>query len=383
MADFLSDDDKWNALIQCDIRSDIRSGIRSDDMFFYGVLTTGIYCRPGCSSRLPNRKNVRFFNSCDEAEKAGFRPCKRCHPDDKERRDLKTPAVLNACRMIEDADNPLSLEEIAEKAGFNACYFHRIFKRIVGVTPKQYAMEVRLKKTRSCLQSEQTVTEAIYNSGFESSSRFYEKSTAVLGMSPSAYKNGAPDIEIQHAVVKSYIGWVLVAMTEKGICSVTLGDSPEKLKEDLYQSFPKAKFKEPGQNFEAVLAKILALISAPNSSSIELPLDIRGTAFQRRVWDALQQIAPGSTASYAEIAASIGQPSAARAVARACAANPVAVIVPCHRVIRRDGKISGYRWGIERKRNILERESKMSAGSDARPQRELGSSIKIRNKTGD
>ncbi len=368
MTVFLSDNDKWNALVQ--------RNIRSDDAFFYGVLTTGVYCRPVCSSRLPNRRNVRFFSTCEEAEKAGFRPCKRCHPNDKERQDPKTLAVLNACRMIEDADNPLNLEEIAEKAGFNAYYFHRIFKRIVGVTPKQYAMEIRLKKTRACLQSGQTVTEAIYNSGFESSSRFYEKSTAVLGMTPSAYKNGAPDIQIQHAVVQSYIGWVLVAMTEKGICSVTLGDSPEKLIEDLYQSFPKAKFKEPDQNFEAVLAKVLTLITAPYSRSFELPLDIRGTAFQRRVWDALQQIAPGSTASYAEIAASIGQPSAARAVAHACAANPVALVIPCHRVIRRNGKLSGYRWGVERKRNLLERESKMTAGTDARSQRGLSSSKK-------
>lgn len=350
MISFLSDDDKWNAVVQ--------RNIRPNDVFFYGVLTTGVYCRPVCSSRLPNRKNVRFFSACEEAEKAGFRPCKRCRPNDKDRQDSQTLAVLNACRIIEEADNPLNLEEIAEKAGFNAYYFHRIFKRIVGVTPKQYAMEVRLKKTRACLQSGQTVTEAIYNSGFESSSRFYEKSTAALGMSPSAYKNGAPDIQIQHAVVQSYIGWVLVAMTEKGICSVTLGDSPEKLKEDLYQSFPKAKFKNPDQNFETVLEKVLALISAPHSRSVELPLDIRGTAFQRRVWDALQEIAPGSTASYAEIATCIGEPSAARAVARACAANPVALVIPCHRVIRSNGKLSGYRWGVERKRNLLERESK-------------------------
>lgn len=369
MENFLSDNDKWNLLFQRDIRSDIRS----DYAFFYGVLTTGVYCRPACSSRLPNRKNVRFFSTCEEAEKAGFRPCKRCHPDEKEKRDLRTLAVLNACRIIEDSDNPLNLEKIAEKAGFNPYYFHRIFKRIVGITPKQYAMEIRLKKTRDCLRSGQTVTDAIYNSGFESSSRFYEKSTAVLGMSPSAYKNGAPDIEIQHAVAQSDIGWVLVAMTEKGICSVTLGDSPEKLKEDLYQSFPKAKFKDPDRNFGAVLEKVLALISVSHSRSFELPLDIRGTAFQRRVWDALQEIAPGSTASYAEIAASIGEPSAARAVARACAANPVAVVIPCHRVIRRDGKLSGYRWGIERKRILLERESNMSAGTDARPQRGPGS----------
>jgi len=296
-----SDDDKWKALVQRDITS--------NGAFFYGVLTTGISCRPVCSSRLPNRKNVHFFSSCEEAEKAGFRPCKRCHPNDKDRQNLQTQAVLNACKIIEDADNPLRLEEIAEKVGFSPYHFHRIFKKIVGVTPKQYAMEIRLKKTRACLQKGQTVTEAIYNSGFESSSRFYEKSTAVLGMNPSVYKKGAPDIWIQHAVVPSYLGWVLVAMTEKGICSVTLGDTPEKLKKDLYWSFPKAKFKEPDQNFEAILADVLALITVPHSRSFELPLDVQGTAFQRRVWDALQEIAPGSTASYTDIATPLASES--------------------------------------------------------------------------
>ncbi len=215
------------------------------------------------------------------------------------------------------------------------------------------------------MQSRQTVTEAIYNSGFETSSRFYEKSTAALGMSPSAYKNGAPDINIQHAVVQSYIGWVLVAWTEKGVCAVTLGDTPEELKADLYRRFSKAKFMDPDADFKDILAKVLAIIEAPDSRSFELPLDIQGTAFQRSVWDALQKIAPGSTASYAEIATRIGKPSAARAVARACASNPVAVVIPCHRVVRRDGKLGGYRWGIERKRRLLSKENKLSDGAAA------------------
>jgi AraC family transcriptional regulator of adaptative response/methylated-DNA-[protein]-cysteine methyltransferase len=364
MAMFFADDDKWNALVQRDMQA--------NGGFYYGVLTTDVYCRPVCSSRLPNRGNVRFFDTWEEAEKAGFRPCKRCHPNDKYWQDSQTRAVLNACRIIEDAGTPPKLEEIADKAGLSAFHFHRLFKKITGITPKQYAMEIRLKRIRSCLQSRQTVTEAIYNSGFETSSRFYEKSTAALGMSPSAYKNGAPDINIRHAVVKSYLGWVLAAWTEKGICSVTLGDTPEKLKEDLYRRFPKAKFKDPDPNFEDILAKVLAAIEAPNSHSFELPLDIQGTAFQRSVWDVLKKIAPGSTASYAEIATRIGNPSASRAVARACAANPVAVVIPCHRVVRSNGELGGYRWGIERKRRLLARENKMSAGSAVRPDAPAG-----------
>lgn len=330
-------------------------------------MTTGVYCRPTCCSRLPNRRNVRFFNTWEEAEKAGFRPCKRCHPNDNDWQDSQTLAILNACKIIEEADTPPNLEEMADKVGLSPFHFHRLFKRIMGVTPKQYAMENRLKRTRAYLQSGQTVTEAMFNSGFASSSRFYEKSTAALGMRPAAYKNGAHDIHIQHTVVQSSLGWVLVAATEKGICSIALGDTPEKLKEDLYRCFPKTTFKDPDPNFEDIMAKVLAFLEAPHSRSFELPLDIQGTAFQRRVWEALQEIAPGSTASYAEIANRIGNSSAARAVAQACAANPVAVAIPCHRVVRSNGKPGGYRWGIERKRNLLARETKLSVEAAAQP----------------
>lgn len=354
MVTFFADDEKWNALVQRDMQS--------DGAFFYGVLTTGIYCRPICPSRLPNRKNVRFFSTREEAENGGFRPCKRCHPNNKDWQDSQTRVVINACRIIENADTLPKLEEIAEKAGLSSFHFHRIFKRIIGITPKQYAMEIRLKRIRSCLQSRQTITEAIYDSGFETSSRFYEKSTAVLGMSPAAYKNGAPDINIQYTVVQSFIGWVLVAWTEKGVCAVTLGDTPEELKEDLYRRFSKATFMDPDSNFKNIVVKVLSI---PDGRRFELPLDIQGTAFQRSVWDTLQKIAPGSTASYAEIATRIGKPSAARAVACACAANPVAVVIPCHRVVRSDGNLGGYRWGIERKRLLLAKENKLSDGAAA------------------
>jgi len=352
MKRFMNDDDKWRVLVERDNRA--------DGAFFYGVLTTGIYCRPNCSSRLPNRKNVRFFNTLKEAEIAGFRPCKRCHPRNKDVENHKTIAVLKACRIMDEADTPSNLEEIAQKVGFSPYYFHRVFKKIVGVTPKQYAMEIRLKKTRAGLKSGDSVTHAIYNSGFESSSRFYEKSNKTLGMNPSAFKKGAPNIEIQYSVVQYDLGWVLVAMTEKGICSVTLGDSPEKLRKILFKSFPNAIFKEPGQHFNDIMAKVLSQIDTPKRRRVELPLDIQGTAFQRSVWEALQKIAPGTMKSYAEIAASIGKPRAVRAVAGACSANPVAVVIPCHRVVRKNGALGGYRWGIERKRDLLVKEHKLS-----------------------
>ncbi len=346
----LTDDDKWRAMLRRDLPV--------NEVFFYAVLTTGVYCLPGCASRLPNRKNVSFFETSEEAEKAGFRPCKKCRPNDITSINPLKKAVLLACRIMEDSHNHLNFKDIAKQTGFSAYYLHRIFKKLTGVTPKEYAMEIRMGKTRSRLQDGQSVTEAIFDSGFESSSRFYEKSKEILGMTPSEYKKGAPSIEIKQAVFESFLGWVLVAMTEKGICSVTIGDTPEELRENLYRSFPKAVFREPDKCLEDMVARLMSLIKAPEANSPELPLDIQGTSFQCRVWKALKAISPGSTASYSEIAAQAGKPSAVRAVANACAANPVAIIIPCHRVVRSDGKLSGYRWGIERKRKLLELEEK-------------------------
>ena len=352
---FLTADDKWAQLVQRDRHT--------NGTFFYGVVTTGVYCRPTCSSRLPNRKNVRFFETWEEAEKAGYRPCKKCHPNEQDWQDSQTLAVLKACKMIKESDGPMNLGEMANRVGLSPFHFHRMFKRILGVTPKQYAVQNRLKRTRANLQKGQTVTEAIYNAGFSSSSRFYEKSSVNLGMRPSDYKNGAHDIPIRYTVVQSWLGWVLVAATGKGVCSIDLGDRPEKLKKDLFARFPKARFKKPDPNFAHMVAKVLAFLEAPHDNSLELPLDIQGTAFQHRVWEALKEIVPGSTASYAEIARRIGSPSAARAVARACAANPVAVAVPCHRVVRSNGRPGGYRWGTDRKRRLLEHEKELDAPS--------------------
>ena len=346
----LSDDDRWEALTK---RDSLACG-----EFVYGVLTTGVYCRPACSSRLPNRENVRFFKTSMEAEQAGFRPCKRCKPEAPNWKQPQTGAVLKACKMIAEADTPPSLSELAHVAGLSLFHFQRLFKKIVGVTPKQYAMEKRSNRIREHLRKGSTITEAMYDAGFASSSRFYEKATATLGMKPSIYKNGAQDIRIRFAIVPCFLGLVLVAATAQGICAIDFGDTPGALKEDLHRRFPKAEFQAPDPDFTAIVAKVLTFLEDPNRGRLDLPLDVQGTAFQRRVWLALQEIPPGDTVSYADIATRIEKPKAARAVAQACAANPIAVAIPCHRVVRGNGDLGGYRWGVERKRVLLGRERK-------------------------
>ncbi|RPI77230.1 MAG: bifunctional DNA-binding transcriptional regulator/O6-methylguanine-DNA methyltransferase Ada [Desulfobacteraceae bacterium] len=348
MKSFLSDDKRWRALVKRDPEA--------LGAFYYGVLTTGVYCRAGCRSRLPKQENVRFFNTCDQAQKAGFRPCRRCRPDIPVGNPLRVKAVLEACRFIEKAESPPSLQELADQAGLSRFYFQRLFKKIVGITPKQYALEKRSNRMREHLQKKKTVTEAVYQVGFASSSRFYEKAADILGMKPAAYQNGAPKQAIRFVVAPSRLGLVLVAATDKGICAIEFGHSPEALQEQLRRCFPKAEFQEPDPHFKAMIQQVLAFLESPRQERFDLPLDIQGTAFQRQVWLALQKIPSGSTASYKEIATRIGRPQAARAVAQACAANPVAVAIPCHRVVRRNGKLGGYRWGIERKRKLLSRE---------------------------
>jgi AraC family transcriptional regulator of adaptative response/methylated-DNA-[protein]-cysteine methyltransferase len=356
MKTFLSDDDRWEALVARDPLA--------GDRFVYGVLTTGVYCRPACASRLPNRENVRFFETGKDAEQAGFRPCKRCRPEALGWKQPQTSAVLKACRMIAEADAPLSLKELAHAVDMSPFHFQRLFKKIVGVTPKQYAIERRANLLRIHLKEDLTITDAMYHAGFGSSSRFYEKATATLGMKPSVYKNGAQDVRIRFAIVPCFLGLVLVAATPQGICAIDFGDTPETLTEDLHRRFPKAGLQDPDPDFTAMIARILTFLEGPHRGRLDLPLDVRGTAFQRRVWLALQEIPPGATVSYADIATRIGKPNAARAVAQACAANTIAVAIPCHRVVRGNGQLGGYRWGVERKRVLLDQESK-----DSRPVR--------------
>lgn len=349
MNSYSTEQARWEALVRRDLQA--------DGAYVYGVVTTGVYCRPACSSRQPNRENVRFFDTFEQAEEAGFRPCKRCDPRSPEGNEPHTEAIARACELIDEAEEPPTLAELASAVGLSPSYLHRLFKRMVGVTPKQYAMEKRLGDVRDRLQTNATVTEAIYESGFGSSSRFYEDITGKLGMKPSEYRSGGQGMRIHSAVAQSYLGWVQVATTAKGICAIDLADSPGDLRERLHARFPKARFVEDDPNFRVLVSQILAFLESPQDG-LDLPLDVQGTAFQRRVWLALREIPPGSTVSYGEIAARIGNPKAARAVAQACASNPVAVAIPCHRVVRSDGNLGGYRWGQERKSKLLEQETR-------------------------
>ncbi|MGE5138179.1 MAG: bifunctional DNA-binding transcriptional regulator/O6-methylguanine-DNA methyltransferase Ada [Rudaea sp.] len=330
------------------------------DSFVYAVVTTGVYCRSGCSSRLPDRKNVRYFDSPADAERAGFRACKRCAPDSADGGQAHREAIIRACRAIEESDSPLSLPALAAAAGLSPFHFQRVFKKSVGVTPRQYAIERRLGRVRAGLRHAATVTEGAYEAGYGSGSGLYGEAGPALGMTPSEYKNGAGGLRIRYAIAPSELGLVLVAATEKGICAVAFGDSRDALREFLESEFPLAEIASDDAGLGESVRQVTTLIESPGAD-LDLPLDIRGTAFQRRVWQALQQIPPGRTASYAEIAAGIGKPGAARAVGAACAANRIAVAIPCHRATRSDGTLSGYRWGVERKRELLDREASSRA----------------------
>jgi AraC family transcriptional regulator, regulatory protein of adaptative response / methylated-DNA-[protein]-cysteine methyltransferase len=324
-------------------------------------VTTGIYCRPSCASRQPRRENVRFFDTGSQAEAAGFRACKRCTPGAETVKERQHQAVVLACRAIQtalDASKELpALADLAATVGLSPSYFHRLFKRIVGVTPKQYAMEQRAHRARNGLPESPTVTDALYEAGYGSSSRFYQDARATLGMTPSMSRSGGTGAQIRYSVVRCDLGWVLVAATESGVCAIYMGAQPEGLVERLRARFPQAASVQDDPDLAGWVGAVVAFLETPQQG-LDLPLDIRGTAFQRRVWMALRQIPLGTTASYGEVAARIGQPTAARAVAQACAANELSLAVPCHRVVRSDGSVGGYRWGTERKERLLEREAK-------------------------
>jgi AraC family transcriptional regulator of adaptative response/methylated-DNA-[protein]-cysteine methyltransferase len=342
-----SDDAKWAAVLARD------PGF--DDAFVYAVATTGVYCRPSCPSRRANRTNVEFHASPAEARRAGFRPCKRCKPDQPSLKSEHAAKVAKACRLIEQADEAPKLDEIAALVGLSPYHFHRIFKSIAGVTPKAYATAHRNKQVRDKLSRSMTVTEAIYDSGYTSNGQFYATATDVLGMTPSAYRSGGNSAEIKFAIGECSLGGILVASTEKGICAIFFGE-PATLKRDLQKQFPRARLVAADRDFEQIIAKVIAFVEEPRIG-LDLPLDVRGTAFQHRVWEELRRIPLGSTASYAEVAKRIGQPSAVRAVARACATNHIAVAIPCHRVVKSDGSLSGYRGGVHRKRALLDIEA--------------------------
>ncbi|MBX7484021.1 bifunctional DNA-binding transcriptional regulator/O6-methylguanine-DNA methyltransferase Ada [Qipengyuania qiaonensis] len=341
-------DPRWNALVTRDKTA--------DGSFFYSVRSTGVFCRPSCAARLAKPENVAFHATSGDAERAGFRPCKRCKPDQPPTEQRVAALMAAACRTIEDAEDLPNLAALAGAAGLSPSHFHRVFKAVVGVTPKAYGEARRTARVQSELADGASVTAAFYGAGFGSSSRFYDKAPAMLGMAPSRYRRGGMGATIRFAVGESRLGAVLVAASESGICAILLGDDPEELLQDLQNRFPSADFVGGDDRFEQLVARVVGFVEQPHTD-LDLPLDIQGTAFQQRVWQALRAIPAGSTASYAEIARAIGDAGAARAVAGACAANPLAVAIPCHRVVRSDGALSGYRWGIERKRQLLESEA--------------------------
>ncbi|HJR49864.1 MAG TPA: bifunctional DNA-binding transcriptional regulator/O6-methylguanine-DNA methyltransferase Ada, partial [Gemmatimonadales bacterium] len=324
----------------------------ADGSFFYSVRTTGVYCRPSCGSRRPRPENVRFHASREEAEQAGFRPCKRCRPDRPSLTEQHAAIVTEICRLIETSSRVPALEELAGRAAISPFHFHRVFKAVTGLTPRAYAAAHRGERVRRELGKSSTVTAAIYESGYASNGRFYGESERMLGMTPTEYRAGGANAEIHFAVGECSLGSILVARSERGVCAILLGDDPDALTRELQDRFPSATLIGGDAAFEDVVAKVVGLIEAPRLG-LDLPLDVRGTAFQQRVWRALREIPVGSTLSYREVAERIGSPGAVRAVAHACASNPLAVAIPCHRVVRSDGGLAGYRWGVERKRALL------------------------------
>jgi AraC family transcriptional regulator of adaptative response/methylated-DNA-[protein]-cysteine methyltransferase len=345
----LSNEERWAAVVRRDASS--------DGQFFYSVSTTGIYCRPSCPSRLAKRENVAFHDTGADAERAGFRPCKRCRPDEAPLAKQHAAMVAQICELIEAADNMPNLAALAQAAGMSRYHFHRIFKALTSMTPKAYAAAHRGKRVRDRLVCSNTITAAIYDAGFNSNGRFYATSSHTLGMTPTSYRNGGARLDIRFAVGQCSLGAILVAATGKGVCAILIDDDPEFLVRDLQDRFPHANLIGGDRYFEQMVAQVIGLVEKP-TLNLDLPLDLRGTIFQQRIWQALRGIPAGSTISYTELAKRIGAPKAVRAVAQACAANPVAIAVPCHRVVRSDGALSGYRWGIDRKRMLLEREQR-------------------------
>ncbi len=342
---FRSEEERWAAVVRRDPAAAGR--------FVYAVATTGVFCRPDCGARRPRRENARFFETPDQARAAGFRPCRRCRPD---REPGPPEAVVRACRLMEEADEPPRLATLAALAGMSPGSFHRLFKRALGMTPRQYAAAARAERLGRRLASGGQVTAAIYEAGFGSPSRVYERPGELLGMAPGLYGRGGRDQAIGYAVAPCSLGLVLVAATARGVCQIAFGDDAAGLEAELRARFPNARSLGADADLADLVARVVAAVDHP-AQGLDLPLDLRGTAFQRRVWQALRQVPAGQTVGYAELARRLGSPGAARAVGRACASNPVALAVPCHRAVGADGRLHGYRWGLARKRALLDREA--------------------------
>lgn len=356
-----TDEARWHAVLARET-----SGPGGDG-FVYAVSTTGIYCRPGCPSRRPKRAHVVFFATAGQALAAGYRPCRRCRPDAAAAPPAdrgadvvaQVRARLDAAGTDADADAEPSLSDLAAALGLSPAHLQRVFSAAVGITPKQYAQALRATRLRAALEEDRTVTEAILAAGYGGTARAHGAARGVLGMAPSAYRRRGAGETIDHVVAPCVLGQLLVAATGRGLCLVALGDDTSALQADLKTRFPAATLRADGPAAVAFLPAVLGVLETPvrpAPGAADLPLDLRGTAFQQRVWAILQRIPPGETRTYAEVAAALGQPSAVRAVAGACGANPAALVVPCHRVVRSDGGLGGYRWGVDRKRALLARE---------------------------
>ncbi|GBQ21221.1 O6-methylguanine-DNA methyltransferase [Gluconacetobacter sacchari DSM 12717] len=340
-------DPRWTAIVKRDRKADGR--------FWYSVITTRIYCRPSCPSRLARPDNMRLHDTIEAARASGARPCRRCDPDAASPEARGNARIVRACRLIEAGDAPPTLAALARQIGLSPGHFQRVFKSVTGLSPRQYAEACRSGRLRDGLREARTVTDAIYAAGYGSSSRFYEKAANLLGMTPTALRRGAPAERLRFAIGACSLGAILVASSDKGIVAILLGDDPDQLARDLQDRFPRADLIGEDREYAQLVATVVGFMEAPGVG-LGLPLDIRGTAFQQRVWNALREIPAGSTTTYTEIAHRIGVPASVRAVANACGANALAVAIPCHRVIRRDGALSGYRWGVERKERLIERE---------------------------
>lgn len=340
-------DPRWAAVVARDRQADGR--------FVYGVKTTGVFCLPSCPSRRAKIEHVFFFPDNEHALKAGFRPCQRCQPDQPQAKNLHAKIIEDLCRFIAQAEQEPSLADLSQRAGLSSYHLQRLFKRITGLTPKSYARASRIQRVHDSLAQHTSVTHAALDAGYNSSSHFYAESRQLLGMTPKQYLAGGTTMNIYFAIGECSLGAILVAQSERGICAITLGDDPEALLNELQQRFATANLIGGDIHYETLVANVIGFIEQPQAV-FDFPLDIRGTLFQQRVWQALQTIKPGETLSYSQLAERIGSPRAVRAVASACAANVLAVAIPCHRIVRTNGELSGYRWGIERKRKLLERE---------------------------
>lgn len=342
-----TNEQRWNAIARRDALA--------DGEFVFAVRTTGVYCRPSCKARLPRRENVMFFTDSAAARQAGFRACKRCRPDEVAADATRHELIAVACQQLESTESAPSLSALAATAGLSAPHFQRVFKRIVGVSPKQFAIAVRTRRLRAELREQRSVTRAVQAAGFNSTGRVYDGVFGRLGMTPSVFRNGGAGCRIRSTVIETTLGHVLLAASEHGLCLVEFGDDPKRLRARVAECFPKATQISDERGMSRLARAFERLIEQPGRAA-DLPLDIQGTAFQQRVWQALRRIPAGKTLTYAALAAAIGAPRAVRAVGTACGANRLAVAIPCHRAVGTDGKLHGYRWGLERKRRLLELE---------------------------